>query len=387
VADLPASLSGKNHPLSGANNNAGTSGAVEIVKGANGQDETKPLSKLSAGDHTIQLENGRQFLVHMPPANGSTKLPVRFVFTGSAEPQWNIKDFAPETGMSKVADEDPKHPFIAVYALPKKHDLGIFSKTPAFGWNTEGVLLDRQDQKQAGYDDIKDYVKPIVGLMPQLANVDTTHKNWSAVAFSQGGIFLNKVVSTIPHLFPSIGLVGTSMQTNYRYDIKPGNAQNVAIVELLGDKTTLPMRTIEGQSLKYDKQVAERTALKQLGPAGKMIIESRDPLSAIDNSLQNPMLQNRLYLSRLGHKGRDYTVGSSHLSTPAANDKKDFEIDYKPKNNKDHRRVTVFGLVTAPHSYPAPLYGPRTNGGEKYTEFDTSRKLSGIFNAYDDSQR
>ncbi len=363
---------------------------VEIVPGANGQDQEKPLAKLDAGDHTIQLSDGRQFLVHVPKtdaANTPATLPAMFVFTGSGEPQWNIKDFAPETGMSGVADEDPKHPFVVVYALPKKHLLGTGSAVPAFGWNSSGSLIERADRQNAGYDDI-DYVKSIVDLMPKIANVDPSHKDWGAVGFSQGGIFLNKVVSTLPNLFPSVDLVGTSMQEGYKYDVKPGNARNVSIVELLGDKTTLPMRGLFSESWTYRKDNLERWVLHDLKIGsfdGKKYIESDDPLAAIQNEHQRPQLENKVYVGALGKKGKDYTVSHTDLSTPAESPKnKDFELDYKPKNPDDDRRVTVFGLVTAQHSYPAPLYGPRTNATTKYTQFDASRQFAKLFDQYND---
>ncbi len=374
-------LDGVNHPLSRP------AQAVEIVVDASGHTEQKPLARLSAGDHTIQLEGGRQFLVHVPASDGKSSLPAMFVFSGSAEPQYNIKDFAPESGMSGVADQDPKHPWVVVYPLAKEHKLGVYSKQPAFGYNTSGVLIDEQDRKHAGYDDVK-YVQSIVDLMPKLADVDSTHKDWAAIAFSQGGVFLNKLVATVPNLFPSIGLVGTTMQKHYKYNVKPGNAKDVVIVELLGDRITLPMRGLRSQSLKYDEQLVERFVLHDLHVGkfrGKAVIEGTEPLAAIHNENQDPALQNKVYTHLLGKRNKDYTVSETHLPTPIGQTKeKDFEIDYTPKNASDDRRVTVFGLVEAQHSYPAPLYGPRTNNTVKYTQFDASRKLTGIFDQYND---
>jgi poly(3-hydroxybutyrate) depolymerase len=382
----PDSISGPNHPLAQPTAEASLKGAFEVVAGANGP-EQKPLAKLTAGDHTVELGDGRQFLVHVPVTDGTTPLPAMFVFSGSAEPQWNIKDFAPESGMSGVADEDPKHPWVVVYPLAKEHKLGVYSAQPAYGYNTKGVLIDEQDRKNAGYDDI-DYVKKIVDLMPKIADVDSTHKDWGAIAFSQGGVFLNKLVATVPDLFPSIGLVGTTMQKHYKYDVKPGNAKDVAIVELLGDRITLPIRKPGHQSLKYDEQLAERFALHDINIFnfhGKKVIEQTDPLAAIHNENQSPLLQNKVYKQLLGQSGKDYTVAETYLPTPVESKKeKDFQIDYTPTNPKDNRHLAVFGLVEAQHSYPAPLYGPRTNATTKYTQFDTSRKLTAMFNDYND---
>ena len=419
-ASLPASLSGANHPLAAVgkppeSSPANTSGAVELIAGPNNSVEQKPLAKLAPGDHTIQLESGRQFLVHIPktpiapvadPLNSgaasadssaSKTLPAMFVFSGSGEPQWNIKDFAPESGMSTVADEDPKHPFVVVYPLPEEHKLGVYSAQEAYGYNSTGVLIDQQDRKAAGYDDV-DYVKSIAGLMPQIADVDSTHKDWGAMAFSQGGLFLNKLIATVPDLFPSVSLVGTSMQKNYKYDVQHGNAQDVQIVELLGDKITLPMRGLFSQSLKYDEQLAERFLLHDLVIGkfhGKSVIERTEPLAAIHNENQSPILENKLYTGLLG-KGASsiegekdgtkspYTVTRSDLTTPVASSKKDFEIDYVPVDPNDNRRVIVYGLVQAQHSFPAPLYGPRTNATTKYTEFDASRRFAKMFDDYND---
>jgi len=323
--------------------------AVEVVTLSTGAVEEKPIAKLDAGDHTIRLSDGRQFLVHVPQHSGNEPLPAMFVFSGSAEPQYNVKDFAPESGMSQVADEDPNHPFVVVYPLAKEHLLGTGSSQPAWGWNSSGSLIYKEDRLNAGYDDI-DYVKSIVQLMPTLANVDTTHKDWGAVGFSQGGVFLNKVVSTIPNLFPSVDLVGTSMQENYKYVTQPGNARNVSIVELLGDKTTLPMRGLFSESWTYRKDNLERFLLHDIkigGFSGKRYIESDDPLAAIQNENQKPQLQNKLYIGHLGKEGKDYTVTRAHLSTPAASEDKDFEIDYQPVDKNDDRKVTVFGLTEA----------------------------------------
>jgi hypothetical protein len=44
----------------------------------------------------------------------------------------------------------------------------------------------------------------------------------------------------------------------------------------------------------------------------------------------------------------------------------------------------VWGLIQAQHSYPAPLYGPRTNAQPKYTEFDASRQFAKMFDQYND---
>jgi poly(3-hydroxybutyrate) depolymerase len=401
----PDSLSGANHPLAAPPPEATSKTpppetpvtpqahkvAVELIPGANGQQVEKPLSQLNAGDHTIELPNGRQFLVHVPATDGSGagtvdgKLPAMFVFSGSAEPQYKITDFAPESGMNGVADQDPKHPFVVVYDLLKEHKLGVYSAQPAWGYNTTGVLIDEPDRKNAGYDDV-DNLKSIVDLLPKITNVNPSHDDWGAVAFSQGGLFLNKVVSTIPNLFPSIDLVGTSMQEGYKYDVQPGNAKNVSIVELLADKTTLPMRGLFSQSWTYDKQLLERLDLHDLNIGnfhGKAVIERTDPLAAIHNEKQKPQLENKTYIGRLGNSG-SYTVQTSELPTPVASKTKDSESDYTPKDPNDHREVKVVRLVEAQHSYPAPLYGPRTNATPKYTEYDASRQFANSFNLYND---
>jgi hypothetical protein len=97
------------------------------------------------------------------------------------------------------------------------------------------------------------------------------------------------------------------------------------------------------------------------------------------------MLQNTLYTRRLGTEGDDYTVSRQDLATPAKSSKKDFQIDYVPNDAADRRRVRVYGLIQAHHSYPAPLYGARTNAQPKYTEFDASRRFAQVFNQYHDA--
>jgi poly(3-hydroxybutyrate) depolymerase len=107
--------------------------ALEVITDKSGHTTDQAISKLSSGDHTIQLPGGRQFMVHVPENDGKTPLPVMMVFSGSAHIKYDPKDFAAETGMSKAAD-DPQHKFIAVYALPKEHLLGTDSTTPAYAW-------------------------------------------------------------------------------------------------------------------------------------------------------------------------------------------------------------------------------------------------------------
>jgi hypothetical protein len=110
-----------------------------------------------------------------------------------------------------------------------------------------------------------------------------------------------------------------------------------------------------------------------------------NPLAAIHNEDESPMLQNTLYTRRLGTEGKDYTVSRQDLATPVKSSKKDFQIDYVPNDSADHRRVRVYGLIQAHHSYPAPLYGARTNAQPKYTEFDASRRFAQVFNQYNDT--
>ncbi len=337
-----------------------------------------PLGKLSAGDHLVKMKDGREFQIHIPANVDAKSLPVMFVLAGSAQPQWDIKDFAKESGMNQLAD-DPKHSFVAVYPLPLKHYLGKYSKQQAFAWNAEGSLLNKEDQAFAGYDDMK-FVKSVADLVPKIANVDESHKTWGAIAWSQGGPFLNALVSKEANLFPSIGLVGSTMSTAYKYELKPGNAHNVAVINLLGDKITLP---ITG-SWKYRRQSVLAEILRSVGRND--VVEKASPLAAINNIDQNPLLQEKFYAANLFPKGTAHAESNWKLATPAKEKTKDYVKEYRSTTSSgDPLRLTVFNLVEAKHSYPGPLRGARTNAQEKYTQFDASAEFVKLFNAYNDN--
>jgi hypothetical protein len=298
-----------------------------------------------------------------------------FVIAGSAQPQWEIKDFAKESGMNQYANKED-HKFIAVYPLPQKHLIGRYSNKAAWAWNAEGSLIHDKDLKFNGYDDMK-YIKSIADMVPKLATVDSTHKDWGAIGWSQGAVFLNAIVSKQPNLFPSVGIVGGSMQTDYHYSKQPGNAENVAIVNLLGDKITLP----SSGNFKYRKEEFLERVLGHIGR--RDIIEKANPLAAIDNVHQDPKLMENFYKQNLFAKS---TQPASHdLATPAHSSHKDYVREYKPNDPTSARSLTVFGLVDAKHSYPGPLHdNARTNAQEKYTEFDASGEFVKLFNRYND---
>lgn len=360
---------GARHPLAPAEPDA-----VQVLPG----NQTKPIEKLPSGDHTIQFKDGREFLVHVPPGAENKTLPVMFVISGSAQPQWNIKDFATESGMSKFAD-DPQHSFIAVYPLPKKHFLGRYSKEQAWAWNAEGSLIDKKDLKFAGYDDMA-YVKSIANMIPKLANVDPTHKDWGAIGWSQGGPFLNALISKEPNLFPSIGLVGSTMGYYYPYEKREGNAQNVVIVDLLNDKITMP---IHG-NWEYHKRSIARGFLRTFGRTD--IVQQSTPLGAIDNVNQDPKVQEMFYKHTHFPVWRSYSYDWYHLNTPAKSSTKDYVKEYRGSSpDGAGRALTVFSLVEAKHSYPGPIRdGARTNAQEKYLEFDASGEFVKLFNSYND---
>jgi poly(3-hydroxybutyrate) depolymerase len=360
-------------------------GATEVIKDANGQEKDVPLGKLDAGDHTVKLKNGREFLIHVPQNDGKTELPVMFVFSGSAHGQWNIKDFAPESGFSRLAEgtkDDPDHKFIAVYPLPEKHKLGIGAPEEAYAWNAPGSLISDADRKNAGYDDT-DYVKSIADLMPKIANVDASHKDWGAVGFSQGGVFLNYLASKEANLFPTMGLVGSSMQMDYNYDIKPGNAQNVDIVNLRGDSSTFPFRTWGGQGFQFQTSRLLRHILPET------MMDRIDSLDPIHNENQDPMRQEEAYEKHLGH----YKTTSLDLATPIESSSKDkttvyTSTDIAAGDENGPRTLTITDLATAQHSYPEPdPSGARTNAQPKYTEYDTSEAIVKMFNNYNDRVR
>jgi len=346
----------------------------EVVEDAGGKTTTMALQTLSAGDHTLQTKDGREFIVHIPVVDSANeKLPVMFVFSGSAHGNFKIKDFVPESGMNRFADA-PEHKFIAVYPLPKKHHLGEGSSAPAFGWNTldpaGGTLINRRDSKKAGYDDL-DFVKKIADLLPQVANVDPSHKDWAAVGFSQGGVFLNYVVNKVPHLFPTTGLVGSAMQTDYKYDVKAGNAENVAIVNLRADEKTLPFKGHE------DMRFHLESILHAVLPNSRF--EKLNDLAAINNLKSDPGKQMNFYEQRLGAKNSE----TIQFSTPLNSESKDTETLLHSKAPDTNRTVAIFDLPTALHSYPEPdPSGARTNGGIKYTEFDTNKQIVDLWMSY-----
>jgi poly(3-hydroxybutyrate) depolymerase len=354
-------------------------GAQEVIKGPDGKDQLIPLGKLDPGTHTIMLKDNREFIMHVPPNDGKEEMPVMFMFSGSGEGQWNINDFVPESGMNTKAD-DPNNKFIAVYPLPERHLLGTGSDKTAYGWNVldknGGVLIDKADSKNAGYDDAA-YVKDIANLLPQVANVDATHKDWAATGFSQGGVFLNYLGSNVPNLFPTMALVGTALDTEYKYDVKPGDAQDVDIVNLRGDKNTLPF--LENSSTKFKADAV----LRHLLP--KFIVEKMDDLAPIDNAHASPQAQMDMYESRLGPAVQH----TSELSTPIASvGAKDNVTDFVPTDPNNRNELTVVNLINAQHSFPeADPSGKRTNATTKYTEFDTDQQIVDLWMKYNAEQK
>jgi poly(3-hydroxybutyrate) depolymerase len=370
TSDATAMLNG----MSLTDSSLAAMGAHEVITDSAGNEKLVPLEKLQPGDHTIALEDGREFMMHIPPNDGKQQLPVMFVFSGSAESQWNIKDFMPESGMNTKADS-PDHKFIAVYPLPEKHLLGVGSKEAAYGWNVldpkGGTLIDRQDSVKAGYDDSK-FVEDIAKLLPQVANVDATHKDWAAVGFSQGGIFLNYLVAKEPNLFPTVALVGSGMDPNFKYDVQPGNAKNVAIVNLRGDKETIPFHD------NVDMHYREEEALKAVLP--KSIFEGLDNLAAIDNMSADPQLQMNTYFKQLGHTHSDVL----DLNEPIKSDDKAVVMQSTDPGNKNI--LEIIDLATAKHSYPEPdPSGKRTNAQDKYTGLDTDQKIVDMWMKYNKS--
>ncbi len=347
--------------------------ATELIKDGNGKIKEVPLEKFLPGDHTIKLKDGREFIAHVPDNDGKTPLPVIFVFSGSAHNQYDIKDFVPESGINTYAD-DKNHKFIAVYPLPLKHLLGTGSNKPAYGWNVldpkGGTLIDKKDSKFAGYDDL-DFVKRIVDILPQVANVDANHKDWAAIGFSQGGVFLNYVAANVPNLFPTIGLVGSAIQNDYKYDIKQGNAENVAIVNLRADFKTLPFK--DSENARYRTEVFLHAVLP------KRKFEKLNDLAAINNIKSDPGKQMRMYEDRLGAHTKDVTK----FATPAASNAKDREILFKSKDPTNPRQLAVFDLPLADHSYPEKdPSGARTNAAPKYTEFETNKHIIDLWMNY-----
>jgi poly(3-hydroxybutyrate) depolymerase len=348
--------------------------ACEIFKDADGHSKEVPLnSKLTAGDHTVRFSDGREFVVHVPATDGQKQLPVMFVFSGSAHNQYNIRDFIPESGMNRFADAEARK-FIAVYPMPLKHMLGTGSDKTAYAWNVldprGGVLIDRRDSRHAGYDDLE-FVKNIANVLPKVANVDSTHKDWAAIGFSQGGVFLNYLASKVCNLFPTMGLVGTTMQSDYKYNIQSGNAENVVIVNLRADKTVLPFKDSASRKYRYE------ALLHAIMPKSRF--EKLNDLAAISNLKSDPSLQMSFYEKRLGPHSSE-TIA---FNTPLASQEKDSQRIFRPTDPHSSRQVAVIDLPTAKHSYPeADPSGARTNAAEKYTEFDTDKQIVDLWLNY-----
>ena len=367
-------------------------GAVEVVTDSSGKTKEVPLTKdkLSAGDHTIEFENGRQFVVHVPQDAGKAELPVMFVIspsvnpTGSSHP--NASQFETQTGMNQYADQDK---FVAVYAVPQEHLLGQNSKTPAFAWNAPGSGINNSDQKLAGYND-ENYINAIVGLVPQLTNADSTHKDWGAIGFSQGGMFLNQLVHDEPNLFPTVGLVGSSMETNHDYSTAQGNAKNVMIENLHGDGITLPYPEDETFKFKAEKAFADGLNLSTPTPPGDLpegdgikFAEQESPLGAIDNRDQNPHIMENLYEQNLKSLGSYSEQAQTLKSLPGG--KKDQLESYT--SNASPNSLNIVDLGTAPHAYPGPDHGVDVSAATPYPDFDTSAFFANLFDKYNQSEK
>lgn len=369
------------------------SGAVEVVTDSTGKTKEVPFSKdkLTSGDHTIEFKNGRQFVIHVPPNDGKTELPVMFVISPSVNPQSgshpNAAEFETQTGMNQYADQDK---FITVYAVPEEHLLGQGSKTPAYAWNAPGTGINNSDQKLAGYND-EDYMKAIVGLVPQLTNADPTHKDWGAIGFSQGGMFLNQLVHDDPNLFPTVGLVGTTMETNHDYSTAAGNAKNVLIENLHGDGITLPFPEDETLKFKGEKLLVDSLNLSSYPtpkgdlPEGEGIkfAEKESPLGGIDNRDQNPHIMEDLYEHNLMSSGAISQQTQTLKSLP--NGKKDQLETFTSKTSPNSLEIVDLG--TAGHSWPGPDHGVDVSAVTPYPDFNTSSFFAGIFEKYNQAEK
>ena len=386
AGDAARAFEGANHPLAmtvhealavheSARISSESKTVIPVAK-----DGTLPGEKLSPGDHIVQLPDGRPFNIHVPQNDGHTQLPVMFVISPSvnAPSGFDAKNFGPETGMNEQADKDK---FVAVYPLPLKHMLGRFSRQEGFAWNAPGTGIHPEDLKFAGYDDVA-YMKSIINKIPELANVDSSHKNWGAIAFSQGGMFLNELQHEMPNLFPTLGLVGTTMETNHDYTTAPGNSHNVMIVNLRADKSTLPFPGISNGTWQYNLSKGASEILPTT--ATMWIAEHLSALGGIDDRNQDPNLQMQLYAKDMKAEGAVSDTRSS-LSTPVSNAEKDTLTMIKPADPKNADGLYIYDLPTSEHAYPGPNRGVRINSSPKYTEFDTSAEFAKMFTKYNET--
>jgi poly(3-hydroxybutyrate) depolymerase len=367
--------------------------AREVVTDASGQTTERPINgQLAPGDHTLQFENGRQFVVHVPQNDGKTEMPVMFVIAPSVHTNqgYDAKNFEYETGMNQYADKDK---FIVVYADDANHLLGKSSQQKAEAWNAPGTGINDGDLKLAGYND-ENYINSIAAMMPQLANVDSSHKDWGALAFSQGGMFLNELQHSNPNLFPTVGLVGSTFQDGYDYSTAAGNSANVMLVNLHGDGVTLPFPNEESGQYRLEKAAAEalndatdpRDIFSSRLPDGEgtKIAERKDPLGGIDNREQNPQRQEDFYIHAIQLTG-NVNEQVQELPTPVASAMKDAVTSYTVPGS-DHK-LSVVDLATAQHSYPGPDNGLHVNSTPQYVEFDTSKFFAEQFVEYNAAEK
>jgi hypothetical protein len=167
-----------------------------------------------------------------------------------------------------------------------------------------------------------------------------------------------------PNLFPTVDLVGTAVDKNYNYDVKPGNAQNVDIINLRGDMDTLPFLNNTDAKFKGEE------ALRDLP---EIFFDRLDDLAPIDNAEADPQRQMAMYENRLGKS----TTRTTELSTPiASQNAKDNVTVFKPLDPNNHNKLTEVNYIEALHSFPeADPSNKHTNAQTKYTEIDTDQQI------------
>jgi hypothetical protein len=165
---------------------------------------------LASGDWRVRFDNGREFLVHIPPSKKEEEgkpLPVMFVIPGVSNSLQKPDNYLAETNILKVADVLPEHndevqqKIMVVTMLTENYRLGEAtnpgSTTKAWAWNAPGCLRDQKDveahTKAVGYDD-RDYFQGVMGVVSQLKNPRKDRESWGFLAGSQGAAFLNVCV-------------------------------------------------------------------------------------------------------------------------------------------------------------------------------------------------
>ncbi|HVL00383.1 MAG TPA: PHB depolymerase family esterase [Dongiaceae bacterium] len=155
-------------------------------------------SVLKPGDHTLKLDGGRKYLLHIPPKlDSSQPVPLVLFFHGGGG---HMEQAADDYGWREKSD---KEGFIVAFPNGSSH----FPRQHLATWNAGRCCGYARDNK---VDDVA-FVREVVSDIERKANVD--HKQIFATGMSNGGMMAYRLACEAADLFKAIAPVAGTDNT------------------------------------------------------------------------------------------------------------------------------------------------------------------------------